>query len=498
MASLRIALEWLLSAVILLGALPLVTAAYEYLLVALHYWHTHYGACRPWFPRTAIVIAAWNEGSVIGTTVDRFMKLEYPPDSLRVVVVDDASTDDTPQVLQAKAAEYPGRVVHLRREKGGEGKAVALNVGLRSILSDDWAQAVLIGDADPIYEPPALRMMTRHLADPRVGAVTAYIREGSRPSNFLTRFIGYEYVTGQAAARRSQNVIGVIQCLAGGAQLHSRENIEAIGGRIDNSTLAEDTITTFQTQMLGRKVIFEPHAEVWAEEPGSVVALWKQRVRWARGNVQITRRYKHLWFHHQEGHRLGGPTFGILWFSLLLQPLFMISGTLSLLTLYFTNAALAWRAFDVLWLTNAMCYVFLTAFTLLIDPVTGRRTWAEAVLFAGVVNVTVMVAAVVTGPLHALTVTALSAVGMRLTPAWVGSAVLFIYVWQAASIGVAYLAKAAEPRPGGRVISRVVLYLAGYGPLMAAVTLTSYIKELTGAEARWDKTEKTGKVAAAA
>ena len=198
------------------------------------------------------------------------MSLDYPAGLLRVVVVDDGSTDDTPQVLRAKVAQYPGRVFHLRRDRGGEGKAAALNVGLRFVLGDDWMEALLIGDADPIFEPTALRALARHLADPRVGAVTAYIREGSRPSNFLTRFIAFEYAAGQAAARRSQNVLGAIQCLAGGAQLHSRANIEALGGRIDGSTLAEDTVTTIETQLRGHKVIFEPHAIVWAEEPGSI------------------------------------------------------------------------------------------------------------------------------------------------------------------------------------------------------------------------------------
>ena len=123
-------------------------------------------------------------------------------------------------------------------------------------------QALLIMDADVIYEPDSLRTMTRHLADPRVGAVTAYIKEGSRPGNYLTRFIGYEYITAQAAARRGQNVLGAVACLAGGAQLHSRANLEALGGRIDTTSLAEDTFTTFKTQLGGRRVVFEPHATV--------------------------------------------------------------------------------------------------------------------------------------------------------------------------------------------------------------------------------------------
>ncbi|MFI0242641.1 glycosyltransferase [Streptomyces sp. NPDC016845] len=133
--------------------------------------------------------------------------------------------------------------------------------------------------------------MTRHLATPDVGAVTAYIKEGSgKEGNYLTRYIAYEYITAQAAARRAQNVLGVLACLAGGAQLHSRANLEALGGQIDTTTLAEDTVTTFETQLAGRRVVFDGCATVLAEEPGSPAGLWKQRLRWARGNLQVTHR----------------------------------------------------------------------------------------------------------------------------------------------------------------------------------------------------------------
>ena len=146
----------------------------------------------------------------------------------------------------------------------------------------------MIMDADVLFEPVTLRRMTRHLADPEVGGVTAYVKEGSQPAGLLSRFIAFEYITAQAAARRAQNVMGGLPCMAGGAQLHSRENLLAIGGAIDTSTLAEDTYTTFKTQLAGRRALFDANAVVWAEEPDSVAALWKQRVRWGRGNLQIT------------------------------------------------------------------------------------------------------------------------------------------------------------------------------------------------------------------
>jgi cellulose synthase/poly-beta-1,6-N-acetylglucosamine synthase-like glycosyltransferase len=491
-------LKWALVALVLTGAVPLVVASYQFLLIGLHFRRLHYAQCAPVYPRTAILIPAWNEAAVIGASIDRLMRLEYPRGRLRVYVIDDASTDDTPKVAAAKAAQYPGAVVHLRREVGGQGKAHTLNHGLATVLADDWMQAVLIMDSDVIYEPDALRLMTRHLADPRVGSVTAYIKEGSRPGNYLTRFIGYEYITAQAAARRSQNVLGAIACLAGGAQLHSRANIEAIGGQIDTGSLAEDTITTIKTQQRGARVIFEPHAVVWAEEPDSIAALWKQRLRWARGNLQVTSRFRRIWFRPHAGNRLGSISFGLFWFSLLLQPVFMIGASASLVTLYFIDQELAWDAFHALWITNVLAYAFITSYALLIDPRTGRHVWRQALLFPGIVSVIIMAAAVAPVPLRYLAYHGLDLIGASALRGYGPEVELFTYVWLAASMAVAYLAKVADPRPGGRFLSPVLIYLAGYGSLLCAVTFAAYVKELRRAEAAWDKTEKTGKVAISA
>jgi cellulose synthase/poly-beta-1,6-N-acetylglucosamine synthase-like glycosyltransferase len=495
--------KWILVALVMAGAIPLVVASYQFLLIGFHSRRLHYAQCAPYFPRTAILIPAWNEAAVLGASIDRLMGLEYPRDRLRVFVIDDASTDQTPQVVAAKAAEYPGSVVHLRRDVGGQGKAHTLNHGLAQILADDWMQAALIMDSDVIYEPPSLRLMTRHLADPEVGSVTGYIKEGSQPGNYLTRFIGYEYITAQAAARRSQNVLGAIACLAGGAQLHSRANLEAIGGRIDTGTLAEDTITTIKTQLRGARVVFEPHAVVWAEEPGTIGGLWKQRLRWARGNVQVSLLFRRVWFRpharqQNPRHRLGSISFGLFWFSLLLQPIFMILASASLITLFFIDKSLAWDAFHALWITNLLAYAFITSFALLIDPPTGRRVWREALLFPGAISVLIMLAAIAPVPLRFIAYHGLSHVGAYGAGGLAGGVELFTYVWLGGSMLVAYLAKLAEGRFAGRFTSPLLIYLAGYGSLLCAVTFAAFIKQLRGADATWDKTEKTGKVAISA
>jgi cellulose synthase/poly-beta-1,6-N-acetylglucosamine synthase-like glycosyltransferase len=482
--------DWILILLVIAGALPEVAASWQFLLIAGHFRRHHYQACEPVFPRTAILIPAWNEAAVIGASIDRLMALQYPPASLRVYLVDDASTDETPAVAAGKAAQYPGRVFHLRREVGGQGKAHTLNHGLAVILEDDWMEALLITDADVIFIPDSLRKMTRHLADPQVGAVTAYIKEGSRPGNYMTRFIGYEYATAQAAARRAQNVLGAMACLAGGAQLHTRENLIALGGRIDTSSLAEDTISTFETQLRGRRVVFEPHAVVWAEEPGSIVALWKQRLRWARGNVQVTRRYRRVWFRprgfrHPRVHRLGSASFGLFWFCLFLQPVFLITSSAALITLYYAHFPRAWLAFHVLWIINAATYVFITCFTLMIDPQTARHSWRQGVMFPGAVNLVFIVYSC----FPRLFRDAAHAEHIHL-----GWGIVIAYAWLSLSMVAAYLAKVLEPGRLGRILSPLLVYLVGYGSLLCACTFASYLKELQRAEMTWDKTEKTGKV----
>ena len=62
-------------------------------------------------------------------------------------------------------------------------------------------------------------------------------------------------------------------------------------------------------------------------------------------------------------------------------------------------------------------------------------------------------------------------------------------------MAVAYLAKVVEADRGpGKYLSQALLYVAGYGSLLCAITLTAYLKEFRRAEATWDKTTKTGKI----
>ena len=126
-----------------MGTLPLLASLYQFNLVGMHAFKNHLKKTVPYCPNVAIVVPAWNEDGVIATTINRLMNQDYPMANLRIYVVDDASTDRTPQIMQGKCEEYPNRVFHLRREKGGQGKAHTLNHGISIILDDQWVEAMI-------------------------------------------------------------------------------------------------------------------------------------------------------------------------------------------------------------------------------------------------------------------------------------------------------------------------------------------------------------------
>ena len=485
-------ISWACIFMVFLAVVPVISGLYQYMLVPASIFHAHFEGTSCYLPRVSILIPAWNEGSVIGATIDRLMALDYPRDRLRVYVVDDASNDATPEIAIAKSKEFKDQVFHIRRVSGGEGKAHTLNYGLSILWQSDWTQAVLIMDADVIYKRDALIKMARHLADPDVGAVTAFIKEGSAEPNYVQRYVTFEYITATGASRRAQNALGFLACLSGGAQLHSRENLQAIGGQIFSDTLAEDTFTTFLSQLSGRRTIFEPNAIVYAEEPDALLGLWKQRLRWARGNVQISKVFSGLWLNRSRHEGLGSISMSLLWFSIFLMPIFQIFGAIALNTLYFIDPPLAWALFRGLWIISGVVYLVVTACSIVIDRESAKKSWFEGCIFHGLISMGVII--------HTLWPPLIPGIaewaGIRLSGGGIMALTLFLYSWIALSMAVSFGAMWCEQRRYLRWLAPVLLTLGGYGSFLCAVTLGSYVKELRGAELVWDKTEKTGKVAA--
>jgi glycosyltransferase involved in cell wall biosynthesis len=94
--------------------------------------------------RVSFLIPAYNEAATIGAVLDEVAGLGLDHE---MVVVDDGSTDDTAALVEAYAADNPGRVILLRQPNRGKGSAVRAAIGA---MTGDIA---VIQDADMEYDP---------------------------------------------------------------------------------------------------------------------------------------------------------------------------------------------------------------------------------------------------------------------------------------------------------------------------------------------------------
>ncbi|MCL4721192.1 MAG: glycosyltransferase family 2 protein, partial [Gammaproteobacteria bacterium] len=119
-------------------------------------------------PVITLVISAFNEVGVIRDKLLNSVALDYPHDRLQILVVSDASSDGTDEVV---LSFVDARVELLRMADRG-GKTAGLNAAVRAARGE----IIVFSDANAMYDAQALRRLARNFADPRVGAVTGESR----------------------------------------------------------------------------------------------------------------------------------------------------------------------------------------------------------------------------------------------------------------------------------------------------------------------------------
>lgn len=119
----------------------------------------------------SIIICARNEAENLRRNLPDVLRQEFPNGAFEVIVVDDASTDDTPQVLADFEKNWPRlRVVRLLSKKS-PGKKAALAAGIAAAKHEN----LLLTDADCRPSTPFwLAKMAAHLAQPGIEIVLGY------------------------------------------------------------------------------------------------------------------------------------------------------------------------------------------------------------------------------------------------------------------------------------------------------------------------------------
>ena len=236
--------------------------------------------------RIAILIAARNEENVIGYLLDSICAQTYPMDHVDVYVGADNCTDDT-----ARVAREHGAIVFERHDTLHVGKGYVLNDMLRRIRRPGRRHydAYLVLDADNILDPNFLSEIEK-VYSAGYEIVTCYRNSKNYGDNWISAGYALWFLREAQYLNNARMRLGSSCAVSGTGFLFSDGVLQRCGGW-NFFLLTEDIEFTIDNVARGEKVGYAGGAVLYDEQPTSFAQSWRQRMRWARGFLQVLGRY---------------------------------------------------------------------------------------------------------------------------------------------------------------------------------------------------------------
>jgi cellulose synthase/poly-beta-1,6-N-acetylglucosamine synthase-like glycosyltransferase len=233
-------------------------------------------------PSVTIAIPAHNESDTIIETIRSALELEYPKNKLEIIVIDNASKDDT---YKKAISLKDSRLRVFKETKVGKGNA--LNLALKKARGEIFVSM----DADTFATKESLKRMVRYFADPGVMCVTPSMTVRNT-KKILEKIQQIEYFLG-VYLRKAFSTMNAIHVTPGAFSVYRKSFFDKTGGyEADNMT--EDMEVALRIQYKNYKIECSDDAVVYTKVPNKFKDLLIQRRRWYYGWIQNILKYRRI------------------------------------------------------------------------------------------------------------------------------------------------------------------------------------------------------------
>ncbi len=272
-----------------LAALGLAT----YYVLLMERYHHHWQSLPAWeIPPNyqaqtfiSIIIPARNEAANIEECLQSVLSQNFPADRYEILLIDDHSTDQTPELVEALAQQHPQlRLLRLRDLQLDAQELAFKKKAIEWGISQAKGELLLTTDADCRVPPDWLRLMASYYEDQApvfIAAPVNFDREQSAFERFQSLdFIGMMGITGAG-------IHGAFQHMCNGANLaYTKTAFHAVNGfqGIDQKASGDDMLLLqklahrFPGQIAFLK---NPAATVRTPAMPTIRQFLNQRLRWA-------------------------------------------------------------------------------------------------------------------------------------------------------------------------------------------------------------------------
>ena len=241
------------------------------------------------WPTVTLLVPVYNSAEVLGACLESVRAQNYPQELLEVLCIDNGSTDDSFDAFSwQQEVPFAGSLQWISTFH--HGKPWALNVGIHHATG----QYIMNLDSDVTLHPDAVaNMVAAFEHDPDLIAATGAVEIAPESTGRgLIRVIRecefQEYYFSFNVGRRFQSAQRSLFTLAGAFSAFRREVLFSTH-LYDATTVGEDCYMTFELQEAhpGKRVSVVTSAVCYTEPIPSLKALYAQRTRWQRGEIEV-------------------------------------------------------------------------------------------------------------------------------------------------------------------------------------------------------------------
>ncbi len=244
------------------------------------------------YPLVTIGVAVWNEEKTVIATLQSLLNLQYPKDKLQIIVINDASTDNTKKLVENFIKKH--KCIELINHEKNQGKSTALNNALKVAKGKYFS----VFDADSVADPEALKLMLPYLDDEKTGAVISPIKV-LNPRNTIERIQRFEYICA-TFVRKLMSRIGTLHTSPGVLSTYKTKILKNLGG-FDVNSITEDYEIAMRLKFNKYNVVMCAECTNSTVVPSNFKALWRQRVRWYRGFIDCAYKYRTMILNKKYG-----------------------------------------------------------------------------------------------------------------------------------------------------------------------------------------------------
>jgi len=236
----------------------------------------------------AVLIPARNEEKVLPHLIASIKGQTYPSELIDIFVIADNCTDNTAQVAMEAGAFH----VYQRENKELVGKGYALDYTLAKIREDypdnDY-EGYFVFDADNLLDERYIEEMNTMFSNGH-RIITSYRNTKNYGTSWVSAGCSLWYLRESRFLNHPRTLLNTSCAISGTGFLVHREILEKVGGW-KFFLLTEDIEFTLHHVLEGECIAYCDKAVLYDEQPVKFSQSWRQRMRWTKGSMQVTRKY---------------------------------------------------------------------------------------------------------------------------------------------------------------------------------------------------------------